>query len=394
MESAVFDELQRALDTEGPAAALDRLCTRLREAGDYNALFYALLMKNRHELGVNPLPTGPAQDLPASAHAPYEEAIRQAGRLVGNLYLQEGNLPQAYAYFRMLGEPGPVRDVLDRHQPGPDEDLQTLVQIAFYEGVHPRKGFDWILDRFGICNAITTLSSQEFNHPAEDRQYCLRRLVRALYEELRERLTTDVERREGKVPEAASAPPETPGVVRRLLAGRDKLFDEDCYHVDTSHLSSVVQMSLHLEPCPEMQLARELCAYGAKLSKRFQGPTDPPFEDLYRSHDLYLGALAGDAIEEGLAYFREQAENADPETIGTYPAEVYVNLLLKLNRPQEALTVARKHLMNVDGRRLTCPGIAELCQKAGDYRTLAEVARQQGDAVHFLAGLLASHPNR
>jgi hypothetical protein len=390
MEPAVFDELQRAFATEGPAVALDRLCSRLREAKDYTALFYALLMKKRHELGVSPFPTGPAQDLPASAHAPYEEAIREAGRLVGNLFLKEGNLPQAYAYFRMLGEPAPVRDALDKHQPGESEDLQSFVQIAFYEGVHPRKGFDWILDRFGICNAITTLSSQEFNHPAEDRQYCLRRLVRALYEELRERLTTDVERREGKPPKEATEPPETPGVVRRVLAGRDSLFDEDCYHVDTSHLSSVVQMSLHLEPCPEMGLARELCAYGAKLSNRFQGPTDPPFEDLYRSHNLYLGALAGDGVEEGLAYFRDQAENADPETIGTYPAEVYVNLLLKLNRPKEALAVARKHLANAGGRPLTCPGIADLCQKANDYRTLSEVAREQGDAVHYLAGMLAA----
>jgi hypothetical protein len=75
--------------------------------------------------------------------------------------------------------------------------------------------------------------------------------------------------------------------------------------------------------------------------------------------------------------------------VGTYPAEVLVNLLLRLERPAEALAVARKHLANRGGRQLTCPGLAELCQKAGDYRVLAEVAREQGDAVHFLAGLLA-----
>ena len=51
---------------------------------------------------------------------------------------------------------------------------------------------------------------------------------------------------------------------------------------------------------------------------------------------------------------------------------------------------ARKYLSGVDGRRLTCPGVADLCQKVGDYRTLAEVAREQNDVVHFLAGLLAA----
>jgi hypothetical protein len=34
--------------------------------------------------------------------------------------------------------------------------------------------------------------------------------------------------------------------------------------------------------------------------------------------------------------------------------------------------------------------VAELCQKVNDYGTLAEVAREQGDPVHFMAGLLAA----
>ena len=53
--------------------------------------------------------------------------------------------------------------------------------------------------------------------------------------------------------------------------------------------------------------------------------------------------------------------------------------------------MARKYLATVDNRQMSCPSIVELCQKVDDYRTLAEVAREQGDAVHFLAGLLAAH---
>jgi hypothetical protein len=178
--------------------------------------------------------------------------------------------------------------------------------------------------------------------------------------------------------------------VRRLIAGRPSLFEDEFYHIDVSHLSSVVQMSVHLTPGPELELARELCEYGRHLSGRFQGPGDPPFEDLYPAYGTYLAVLAGDDVEKGLDYFRAQADAADPETIGTYPAQVLVNLLLRVGRPPEALAVARKHLAGADGRQLTCPGVAELCQKVGDYRTLAEVAREQGDAVHFLAGLLAA----
>jgi hypothetical protein len=390
MDRALFDQLEQALRAEGPDAAIDRLCRSLRAGKDYNSLFYALLLRKRHELGVSPLPTGPAQDLPESAHETYEDAIREAGRLVGGLYLEEGNVPQAWAYFRMLNEPDRVREVLDRHRPAEDEDMHPLIQIAFYEGVHPHKGFDWILERFGICNAITTLASQELPHPPEVRAYCIRALVRALYNELRHRLAAEVEQHEGKPPAEADAPPDTPGVLRKLMAGRDWLFQEEYYHIDVSHLSSVVQMSINLTPCPELEMARELCEYGKHLSGRFLGQTDPPFENLYGSHGSYLSILAGENVEEGLDYFRDQAARADPETVGTYPAQVLVNLLLRLDRPKEALDVARKYLAAADSRQLSCPSIAELCQKVNDYRTLAEVAREQGDPVHFMAGLLAA----
>src|SRR5262249_47630062 len=282
----------------------------------------------------------------------------------------------------------PVRAVLDSYQPGEEEDVQPLVQIAFYEGVHPRKGFDWILKRFGLCSSITTLSSQEGSHSAADRNYCIQTLIRALSHELPERLTADIERRERKLPPEAEAPADAGGVVRRLIAGRDWLFEDDFYHIDVSHLSSVVQMSINLAPCPELELARELCDYGKKLSPRFQNPGEPPFENQYEAFGVYLAILAGDKVDEGLAYFRKKVEENNPEEVGTFPAEVFVNLLLKVGRDKEALSVARKYLAGISDRRLTCPSLPDLCRQVGDFRTLAEVAREQNDPVHFLAGLL------
>jgi hypothetical protein len=383
MDQALFDDLQQTLATNGPAAAIDRLCDQLRQRKDYTGLFYALLMKKRHELGVSPVPTAPAQDLPREAQAPFEDAIRAAARLVGRLHLEDGDIPQAWVYFRMIGEPQPVADALEKHEPAEGEDIQPLVHIAYYEGVHPRRGFEWILNRFGICNAITTLSSQgDLGHLPEARLHCTRQLVRALYAELRERLAAEAERREGKPPAETT--------VRGLLAGRDYLFEEEFAHIDTSHLNAVVQMSSVLDPGEELEMARELCLYGQRLSPRLRYPSDPPFDDTYRDYGAYLAILAGDDVEAGLQHFRTKAEQADPETIGTYPAEVLVNLLLRLERPAEALAVARRFLAGADGRRLTCPSISELCQRMQDYRTLAEVAREQGDAVHFVAGLIAA----
>jgi hypothetical protein len=226
------------------------------------------------------------------------------------------------------------------------------------------------------------LGGQEFPHGPEVRDYCVKRVVRSLHQELHDRLSVEIERQEGKKPEGRT--------VGELIAGRDWLFADDFYHIDLSHLGAVVQMSVHLPPGEELQLARELCAYGQKLSPRFHYQSEPPFEDQYRDYGVYLAVLAGDDEEGGLAHFRAKAERADPQVDGTYPAEVLVNLLLRVGRAEEALAVARRHLASVTDRQLTCPSIVELCQKTGDYRTLAEVAREQDNAVHFVAGLIAS----
>lgn len=385
MTATSFDDLQKTASTQGPAAAIDRLCDDLRGNKEYGSLFYALLMKKRHELGVSPIATGSNQDLPPDVHQRFEEGIRDAARTVGNLYLEEGNVPQAWAYFRMLGEIGPVYSVLDKLEPGQDEDAHPLIDIAFHQGVHPQKGFDWILDRYGICSAITTLGGGEVPFAPEVKNYCIKKLVRALHSELMERLKAEIAHKQGFAPTGKN--------VSELIAGRDWLFDEDCYHIDISHLSSVVQMSTQLDNCEELKLARELCAYGKKLSPRFNLQADPPFENLYVDYDMYLAVLTGDDAPDGIAHFTKKADEADPNEIGTFPAEVLVNLLLRLDKPKEALAIARKHLAAAGDQRLSCPSIVDLCQKTGDYRTLAEVAREQNNPVNFVAGIIAAKRN-
>ncbi len=382
MNPQVFDELREAFDQRGSAAAIERLCATLKDAKDYTGLFYALLLKKRVELGVPPVPTGSSQDLPGDAHAPYEEAIRQAGRLVGGLYLGEGNIPAAWAFFRMLGEPAPVHDALDKVQPLEGEDVHPLVDIAFHQGAHVRKGFDLLLERYGICSAITTLGGHDFPTGKDDRDYCIRRLVRSLYDELAGRLRAEIEQRQGFAPTATT--------VRELIAGRDWLFEDECYHIDLSHLSATVQMATNLDRGDELDLARELCEYGQKLSPRFGYQSDPPFENQYHDYGVFLSILAGDQVDEGLAHFRAKAAEADPETVGTYPAQVLVNLLLRLGRQDEALAAARQYLSRADETRLSCPGVVELCQRTGNYAVLADAARESGNAVHFVAGLIGA----
>jgi hypothetical protein len=384
LPAGAFDELRNVLAAGGPAAAADRLVETLQTAGNYDALFYALLLRARHRLGADPVPTRPAGELPEALHAPYEEAIRDAARTVGQLCIDAADIPRAWNYFRLIGEPGPVRDALDAVVLGEDDEFYPLVDIALHQGVHPRKGFDLVLDRQGICNAITLFGGFEAALAPEVRAYCARRLVEALHEQLRERLVAEVRQHDGAEPPAGATIPQ-------MMAGRDWLFGEDAYLIDVSHLGAVVQAAVQLPPGDDgLHKAIELCDYGARLSSKMRFPGEPPFEDLYADLGVYLRVLAGENVASGLEHFRTKAAAANPDEDGTRPAEVYVNLLLHAGRPAEAAMAARKLLAKADERSLICPGPLELTRRQGDYAAFADVARARGDAVHFLAGLLAA----
>ena len=74
----IYDDLQSTLEKSGAHAAISKLCAALKDQKDYTGLFYALLMKKRHELGVSPIPTGPAQALPNSREVTVVSVIKVA----------------------------------------------------------------------------------------------------------------------------------------------------------------------------------------------------------------------------------------------------------------------------------------------------------------------------
>jgi hypothetical protein len=297
------------------------------------------------------------------------------------MYLDAGDIPAAWNYFRLINDPEPVRAALDSVKLDDNAETYPIVDIAFHQSVHPRRGFDIVLDRQGICSAITLVSSFEAALAPDLRIYCVGRLVRALHDQLHERLRAIIADSEGTTP-LADLP------LDRLTDGRDWLFEGEAWHIDQSHLNSVVQLSAHLPRGAELDLARALCRYGTKLPAHLRGAGDAPFEDVYRDYGRYLQVVAGEDVDAALEHFHKQAQSADPERT-TAPAEALVNLLLACGREDEALAAARRYLIRADERQLRCPGPQELSRKLGRYDAFADVARLRGDAVQFLAGLLA-----
>lgn len=387
MQHESFDSLANTLAERGVTAAFAELVDRLGASRDFHRVFEALTLRARYDLGIPLVQTSPSSELPADVRDRYEQRIIEACREVGELFLAAGDLANAHRYLSMIGELDSIRAAIDAYRPEEGARDEAVIEVALGQGVHPVKGLDLMLRRYGICQAISACQGVLGQPlPASTRSDCVRLLVRALHAELVGRLAAEIQQREGG---EASAPVATS--IPLLLAGRDWLFENDNYHIDTSHLNSVVRLARLLEKCPETFLAIQLCEYGRRLSERYSFPDPPPFEDVYEDSFVFFKVIAGIEVEKGLAHFRAKADNCSIEEASSLPAETFVNLLVRAGRWEEAVEYAGAKLNTVREPVGTCPTINELCQEAGRFDDMARLARARDDLVSFAAALIQRH---
>ena len=152
MHEDLFELLERTLRSEGPGAGFDLLIRTLLERKSYPLIFEARLMQKRHALGLPLIFAGTISDLPSEHQSAYQAALTDAARETGSLYLADGDIVRAWTYFRAIGEPAPVAAAIEKVRAG--EGMESVLAIALHEGVNPRKGFDLLLERRGICQGI------------------------------------------------------------------------------------------------------------------------------------------------------------------------------------------------------------------------------------------------
>ncbi len=367
-----FGVVDRMFESGEPARSLDFLIEDFRAAKDYPALFEARLMKRRLELGLPLIQTEPASSFPPDARNAYEEAVVEAAREVGQGFLADGRIDRAWPYFRAIGETAPVAEAIDRVDPG--EEIDSVIAIAFQEGVHPVKGLDLILSRHGMCRAITAFGMYAVDR---DREECISLLVRAIHAEIVERLKHAINGAEG-------AAPDTKSIVA-LIEGRDWLFGEYNSYVDTSHLTSILQYAPELADAGTLQLICDLCEYGKRLSDNFQYRGRPPFENVFVDYGCYTKAVLNLDVDQAIEHFHRKVKECDPAEAGSAPAETLVKLLVRLGRHGEAISVAVEHLAGVSAAEMSCPSPLHLCRMAGDYDRLMSLAHERGDVLSYAA---------
>jgi hypothetical protein len=316
-------------------------------------------------------------DLAEPLRTRMEEAYLEACREIGGLLLAEGRVREAWMYLRPLGNKAEVAAALEKLPV--DEHYESIVEIALHEGVAPALGFRLVLSHQGICNAISLFDAEMANRPRSERQTVAGLLVSHLHQELLASLKKDIAREQGSPPREST--------VADLVAQRDWLFANDNYHIDTTHLSSVIRFAWMVDDPDVLRRAVDLTEYGRRLSAQFQFPGDDPFSDLYPASGRFFRALLGEGVDETLSYFQEQATRAPIEEIGPLPAEVYVSLLARSGRNGEAMDAADQLLP--PGTRSTgfAPSMLELARVSGDFERLMRICRQRQDLVGFIAGL-------
>ena len=174
-----------------------------------------------------------------------------------------------------------------------------------------------------------------------------------------------------------------------LMNGRDWLFGEWDYYVDTSHLVSIIPYCVEVTDRAALEVFEELCEYGGHLSQQFQPRGTAPFEDQFVAYGHYIQALLGNDVEQHVDYFRQQAAEWDPEKSGDAPARVLVRLLVALNRPAEALPILLERVIEDVPYGSPVPSALQLCYEAKDFQRMEALARNRGDVLsYFAAGIL------
>src|SRR5262245_32035245 len=381
MTEAAFDQLQSALTTGGADAALAQAADLLRREKKHHELFEVLKMQLRRRLCLPLLAGESADGLSDEQRTKLEDGLIEACREVGSALLKEGQIREGWMYLRPVGDRAEAAKLLAEVE-ATDENYEDLVDVCLHEGVDIGRGYGLVLEHFGTCNAITQYDSAIVRRPRSEQVPAAKRLLAQVHADLLASVKADIARQEGQQPKEHT--------LRDLLLDRDWLFQDNAYHLDTTHLAATVRIARVLSDPPDLQLALDLTEYGRRLSQQFQYHGDEPFADTYPANALFFGALLGENVQEALDYFQTKAELLDPQHHGYAAIETLVDLLARLGRHAEALAAAVKFEVGSIQPLGNAPPLVELARKSGEYSSVLAHCRQKQDLLGFTAALVQS----
>jgi hypothetical protein len=281
--------------------------------------------------------------------------------------------------LRPVGDKGEASRLLGQIE-ATDENYEDLIEVCLHEGIDIGRGFGLVLSHYGTCSSITTYDGSLARRPRAEQAPAATQLLHRVHEDLVGSVKHDIARQEGTQP--------AENTLRELVADREWLFQDNSYHIDTTHLAATVRIARVLSAKADLRLALDLTEYGRRLSQQFQYQGDEPFAEMYPASALYFQSLLGENIDEALAYFKSKAEMLDPQYHGLAAVETYVDLLTRLGRYQDAIAAAIKHSPKGVQPIGQAPSLIDLAEKAGDYSPVLDYCKEKGDLLGYTAALV------
>ena len=100
------------------------------------------MLKARYDLNLPLIQVGGLSNLAEPVRTQFEDRYVEAIRLVGSKFLAAGEIPTAWAYFRVIAEPEPVKAALDEYEPDQDaERLGQIIDVALRRSTWPPNGW-------------------------------------------------------------------------------------------------------------------------------------------------------------------------------------------------------------------------------------------------------------
>jgi tetratricopeptide (TPR) repeat protein len=374
-----YDELANLADD--PREMFQEVAQALVAAGELHRLFDLRLLQERHRHGLPLDRRTPIDDVEEPLRSQVEAGYLAACREVGELFLESGRLREAWMYLRPAGDKFSIRHrlaavVLD------DDRADELIELALFEGIDPERGYAWLLGRNGTCNSITTLDGMSQQLDAADVRACAGVLLRHVYRELHGNLRGHYHKLKG------TAPPNTLS-VGQLIEQTPELLAGGNYHLDVSHLQSTVRYARLLTDPTLVTKAFEIADYGSRLPADLQYPGEAPFEDLFAAHRRWFGAILGRDAEEAIRYFGDKARAGGDDPRNSAAVETLLTLLLRLNRPDDALAAYGELVTKERELSPSAPTLLELARASGGWEQYESICRERDDLLGFAAGLLA-----
>ena len=379
-----FDQLKAALAKGGADAALAQAATTFRQQKKFHELFEVLKMQVRRRVGLPILYSDSGDSLSEAQRTQLEEGLVAACRDVGTALLSEGQIREGWMYLRPVGDKVEALRLLGQIE-ATDENYEDLIEVCLHEGIDIGRGFGLVLSHYGTCSSITTYDGSLARRPRAEQAPAATQLLHRVHEDLVGSVKHDIARQEGTQPAA--------NTLRELVVDREWLFQDNSYHIDTTHLAATVRIARVLSDKADLRLALDLTEYGRRLSQQFQYQGDEPFAEMYPASALYFQSLLGENIEEALAYFKTKAEMLDPQYHGLAAVETYVDLLTRLGRYQEAIAAAIKHSPKGVQPIGKAPSLIDLAEKAGDYSPVLDYCKEKGDLLGYTAALVQGASN-